>query len=163
MTARPSLEADLIRVLSERGLTLAVAESCTGGLIGHRLTNVSGSSACFRGGVVAYHNDVKAGVLGVPEELLAKEGAVCEGVTLAMARGVRRLIDADFGLAVTGIAGPTGGSDDKPVGLTYVAVAGPGDFATCERHVWTGEREQNKGQSATAALEMLRRHLLTSS
>jgi nicotinamide-nucleotide amidase len=163
VTARLSLEADLIRVLTERGLTLAVAESCTGGLIGHRLTNVSGSSACFRGGVVAYHNDVKARVLGVPEELLAKEGAVCEDVALAMARGVRRLLDADFGLAVTGIAGPMGGTADKPVGLTYVALAGPGDVARCERHVWQGDRERNKEQSATAALEMLRRHLLTSS
>lgn len=161
MTASLSPEAGLIRLLTERGLKLAVAESCTGGFIGHRLTNVAGSSECFRGGVVAYHNDVKAGVLGVPKELLAKEGAVSEGVALAMARGIRRLLRADFGLAVTGIAGPGGGTADKPVGLTFVALAGPGEEATCERHVWSGERGHNKEQSAGAALEMLRRYLVT--
>lgn len=157
-----SLEAELVRVLTERGLTLAVAESCTGGLVGHRLTNVPGSSACFRGGVIAYDNEAKASVLGVSEELLAKQGAVCEGVALAMARGVRRLLGSDVGLGVTGIAGPTGGSADKPVGLTYVALAGPGDVARCERHIWQGEREHNKEQSATAALEILRWYLMTS-
>jgi nicotinamide-nucleotide amidase len=160
MTQSP-LEAEIIRVLSDRGLTLAIGESCTGGLIGHRLTNVPGSSVPFRGGVVAYHNDAKAGVLEVPAELLAREGAVSEGVALAMAEGARRLLGADFGLGVTGIAGPSGGSDDKPVGLTYVALVGPG-VAECERHVWEGDREQNKQRSATAALEMLRRHLAQS-
>jgi nicotinamide-nucleotide amidase len=160
MTESP-LEAELIRVLSDRGQTLAVAESCTGGLIGHRLTNVPGSSVPFRGGVVAYHNDAKAAVLGVPEELLVREGAVSESVAMAMAEGARRLLGADFGLAVTGIAGPSGGSDDKPVGLTYVALVGPG-VAQCERHIWEGDREGNKERSATAALEMLRRHIAKS-
>ena len=162
MSPGVSLEAELIRALTERGLTLAVAESCTGGLVSHRLTNVPGSSACYRGGVIAYGNEVKASVLAVPEGLLTNQGAVCEGVALAMARGVRRLLGADIGLGVTGIAGPTGGTADKPVGLTYVALAGPGDVARCERHIWQGEREHNKEQSATAALEILRWYLLTS-
>jgi len=151
-------EEEIIARLVEQGRTVAVAESCTGGLIGHRLTQVPGSSAAFLGGVIAYHNAVKERVLGVPGELLEREGAVSEATALAMAEGARRLLGADVALAVTGIAGPSGGTDDKPVGLTYVALAGPGS-STCERHLWRGERQANKESSAEAALALLHRYL----
>ncbi len=101
------LEEEIIGLLVESGKMLAVAESCTGGLIGHRITQVSGSSAAFLGGVIAYHNSVKEKTLGVPADVLEREGAVSEATALAMAEGVRRLLGADIGLAVTGIAGPT--------------------------------------------------------
>lgn len=152
------LEEEIIARLVERGRTVAVAESCTGGLIGHRLTQVPGSSAAFLGGVIAYHNGVKERVLGVPAEVLEREGAVSEATALAMAEGARRLLRADVAVAVTGIAGPTGGTDEKPVGLTYVALAGP-EARICERHLWRGERQANKESSAEAALALLRRYL----
>ena len=143
----------IIRFLIDRRLTLAVAESCTGGLIGHLLTEAPGSSQAFWGGVVAYHNRAKVAILGVDERLLDREGAVSDAVARAMAEGVRRLFGADIGLAVTGIAGPTGGTAEKPVGLAYVALA-DGVSTRCERHLWTGNRSENKRRSAEAALEM---------
>lgn len=152
------LEEDIIARLVEQGTTVAVAESCTGGLIGHRLTQVPGSSAAFLGGVIAYQNTVKERVLGVPADVLEREGAVSEATALAMAEGARRLLGADVAVAVTGIAGPGGGTDDKPVGLTYAALAGP-DTHSCERFVWHGERQSNKESSAEAALALLRRYL----
>ena len=152
------LDEEIIARLVEKGRTLAVAESCTGGLIGHRLTQVPGSSAAFLGGVIAYHNAVKEHVLGVPAEILQREGAVSEATALAMAEGARRLLRADMAIAVTGIAGPSGGTADKPVGLTYVALASP-DSRTCERYLWRGERAANKENSAEAALTLLRRYL----
>jgi PncC family amidohydrolase len=151
-------EEEIIARLVERGKTVAVAESCTGGLIGHRLTQVPGSSAAFLGGVIAYHNDVKERLLGVPAAVLEREGAVSEATALAMAEGARRLLGADVAVAATGIAGPSGGTDDKPVGLTYVAVVGA-EARTCERHLWRGGRQANKESSAEAALALLRRHL----
>ncbi len=153
------LEEEIIGLLVESGKTLAVAESCTGGLIGHRLTQVSGSSVAFLGGVVAYHNSVKEKTLGVPADVLEREGAVSEATALAMAEGVRRLLGADIALAVTGIAGPTGGTEERPVGLTYVALSAAPDVLICERHLWQGKREENKESSATAALSLLERHL----
>jgi PncC family amidohydrolase len=153
------LEEEIIGLLVESGNTLAVAESCTGGLIGHRLTQVPGSSAAFLGGVIAYHNSVKEETLGVRADVLEREGAVSEATALAMAKGVRRLLRADIALAVTGVAGPTGGTEDKPVGLTYVALAAAPDVLICERHVWQGDRRQNKESSAEAALSLLLRHL----
>ena len=153
------LEEEIIGLLVESGKRLAVAESCTGGLIGHRLTQVSGSSAAFLGGVIAYHNSVKEKTLGVPADILEREGAVSEATALAMAEGVRRLLGADIGLAVTGIAGPTGGTEDKPVGLTYVGLAAAPDVLISERHLWQGDRQQNKESSAEAALSLLLRYL----
>jgi PncC family amidohydrolase len=153
-----SLEQEVVRLLTERGLTLAVAESCTGGLVGHRITNVPGSSACFRGGVIAYHNEVKAALLNAPADILAREGAVSEDVALSMARGVRERLGADIGLAVTGIAGPAGGTPEKPVGLVYIALA-DAEGAIAERHVWSGDRRQNKDSSAEAALKLVKEHL----
>jgi PncC family amidohydrolase len=153
-----TLEEAVGRLLTEQGLTVAVAESCTGGLIAHRLTNVSGSSAYFVGGVVAYSNEVKERVLEVSGETLAAHGAVSEECAREMARGARRLFDTDVALSSTGIAGPTGGTPQKPVGLVYVALAAS-DQERCERHLWQGDRLENKRQTSEAALEMLCRYL----
>jgi PncC family amidohydrolase len=145
-------------LLRSRGLTLALAESCTGGLLGDRITDVSGSSDYFQGAIVAYASDVKQELLGVREETLVRHGAVSEETAREMARGARRVIQADLGVSITGIAGPTGGTPEKPVGLAYIGLAAPDD-EWVERHVWEGDRRQNKAQSAEAALDLLRRYL----
>jgi PncC family amidohydrolase len=136
------------------GLTVAAAESCTGGLVAHLITEVPGSSGYLRGGVVAYSDAVKRTVLGVPEAVLGAHGAVSAQVAVAMAEGVRARLGADLGVGVTGVAGPDGGTDAKPVGLVYVAVAS-GGATVVRRFLWTGDREGNKRASAEAALEML--------
>lgn len=137
-----------------RGLTVSCAESCTGGLVMHLLTEVPGSSAYLRGGVVAYADDVKRKQLGVPAAVLAAHGAVSAQVAVAMAAGIRERLGTDLGVAVTGVAGPDGGSRAKPVGLVYVAVVGLAP-ATVRRFVWPGDRSSNKRDSARAAIEML--------
>lgn len=137
-----------------RGLTVASAESCTGGLVAHLITEVAGSSGYFRGGVVAYSDDVKASLLGVPGDALARHGAVSAQVAVAMAEGARARLHADIGVGVTGVAGPDGGTDAKPVGLVYVAVAA-GDAPMVARFLWPHDREGNKRASAEAALRML--------
>ena len=137
-----------------RGLTVATAESCTGGLVAHLITEVPGSSGYFRGGVVAYSDSVKASLLGVPDEALARHGAVSAQVAVAMAVGARSRLHADLGVGVTGVAGPDGGTDSKPVGLVYVAVAGEG-APRVQRFMWPHDREGNKRASAEAALRML--------
>ncbi len=137
-----------------RGLTVATAESCTGGLVAHLITEVPGSSAYLAGGIVAYSDAVKQRQLGVPEDVLAAHGAVSAQVALAMAEGARDRLAADLGVGVTGVAGPDGGTEAKPVGLVYVAVAGLGDPAV-RRFLWPGDRFANKRDSARAALEML--------
>ncbi|MHB8958967.1 MAG: CinA family protein [Candidatus Limnocylindrales bacterium] len=137
-----------------RGLTVATAESCTGGLVAHLITEVPGSSGYFRGGVVAYSDEVKASLLGVPGEALSKHGAVSAQVAVAMAEGARARLAADLAASVTGVAGPDGGSDAKPVGLVYVAVAG-GEAPVVQRFAWPHDREGNKRASAEAALRML--------
>jgi PncC family amidohydrolase len=144
------LQAACIR----EGLTVSVAESCTGGLVAHVLTEVPGSSAYLRGGVVAYADDVKASLLGVPVEVLIAHGAVSAQVAVAMAEGVVERLGANLGIGVTGIAGPDGGTEAKPVGLVYVAVAGRGP-ATVRRLQWPGDRSANKVDSARVAIEML--------
>ena len=146
------------RLLVRRRLTLAVAESCTGGLIGHRITDVPGSSAYYRGSVTAYSSEVKERILHVWHDTLYRYGAVSEQTALEMAQGVRRAFQADIGLAVTGIAGPGGGTPEKPVGLVYTALAAP-DGEWVERHVWSGSRWENKARSAEAVLDLLRRYL----
>jgi nicotinamide-nucleotide amidase len=135
-------------------LTVAVAESCTGGLLAAAITDQPGSSAYFQGGVVAYTNDVKRSVLGVPEELLEKHGAVSAEVARAMAEGVRRLLRADLGISVTGIAGPGADGTSKPVGLTHVWVAadGPGEGRT---FTFKGDRWENRRRSVDEALHLL--------
>jgi PncC family amidohydrolase len=137
-----------------RGLTVATAESCTGGLVAHALTEVPGSSAYVRGGIVAYANDVKADQLGVPREVLDAHGAVSAQVAVAMADGARDRLHADLGVGVTGVAGPDGGTEEKPVGLVYVAVAGLGT-PEVRRFLWPGDRSANKHDSAIAAIELL--------
>ena len=154
------LEVVVGRLLRQRGLTLAVAESCTGGLIGHRLTDVPGSSAYYLGSVTAYAYEAKEALLGVRHNTLYTHGAVSAETVLEMARGIRRVLQADLGLAVTGIAGPDGGTAEKPVGLVYIGLAAP-DGEWVERHVWAGERRENKAASAEAALALVRRYLTT--
>ena len=137
-----------------RGLTVATAESCTGGLVAHLITEVPGSSAYLRGGIVAYADDVKRSQLGVSAEVLAAHGAVSAQTAIAMADGVRQRFGTDLGVGITGVAGPDGGSEAKPVGLAYVAVTGLGD-TDVRRFLWSGNRTENKRASAEAALEML--------
>ena len=146
------------QLLRQAGMTLALAESCTGGLIAHRITDVPGSSDYFVGGIVSYSNEIKERVLGVQKATLLRHGAVSEQTALEMARGGRRVCRADIALAVTGVAGPGGGTPDKPVGLVYVGLATP-DGEWVERHVWDGDRQENKARSAGAALDLLRRYL----
>jgi nicotinamide-nucleotide amidase len=140
------------------GLTLGTAESCTGGLVAARLTSVPGSSDVFRGGVVAYEDDVKARLLGVPQELLAAHGAVSAEVAAAMSAGVRERLEVDVAVSVTGIAGPGGGTPEKPVGLVFLHAAGPmGERAV--RIEIPGEREWVRARSAATALHLVRRLL----
>lgn len=150
-----SLEALVGQSLLQRGASISTAESCTGGLIAHRLTNISGSSAYVLGGVVSYSNEAKQQLLNVPSEMLMQHGAVSEPVAAQMARGARALFGTTYALGVTGIAGPGGGSAEKPVGLTYISLAGPDDLLIVRRHVWDSDREGNKTASADAALKLL--------
>jgi nicotinamide-nucleotide amidase len=147
------------RVLSAKGLTLAVAESCTGGLVGHRLTEVPGSSTWFRGGVVAYADDLKHQVLGVRDETLRAQGAVSEETAGEMADGVRRLLGADFGVGITGIAGPTGGMPEKPVGTVCFGLARSGGTVTHRYPLW-GTRDWVKLLASQIALDWVRRAAL---
>ncbi len=147
-------EHDLVQRCAGAGVTLATAESCTGGLISHRITNVSGASAVFQGAVVAYANAVKTGVLGVPEAILAAHGAVSAPVALAMAQGARRVFQADYSVAVTGIAGPDGGTAEKPVGTVYIGAAGE-TMAQARLYHFAGDRAAVKIQTAEAALAFL--------
>jgi nicotinamide-nucleotide amidase len=141
-----------------RGLTLATAESCTGGLVAARLTDVPGSSDVFVGGVVAYSDDVKERALDVPRDTLARHGAVSEETAAAMADGVRARLGADVGVAVTGVAGPGGGTPEKPVGLVLFHVAGP-DGEKALRFEMPGERDWIRSRSAVTALHLTRRLL----
>jgi PncC family amidohydrolase len=136
------------------GSTVALAESCTGGLVAATLTEIAGSSGYFVGGVVSYANDAKRDLLGVDEAILSAHGAVSAQVARAMALGARERFGATLAASVTGIAGPDGGSAEKPVGLTYVAVA-DSDGVEVRRVVWPGDRDANRRDSATAVLEML--------
>jgi len=136
------------------GLRVATVESCTGGLVGHHITQIPGSSAYFVGGFVTYSDDLKRDLVGVPEDVLAAHGAVSAQAAVAMATGGRMRTGADLAVSVTGIAGPDGGTPSKPVGLTYVAVADAVGVAV-KRHVWSGDRSDNKRRSAEAALELL--------
>jgi nicotinamide-nucleotide amidase len=150
-----SVVGDLLRQAEK---TLAVAESCTGGLIGHRLTNVPGSSDYLLGSLVAYHDHVKIALLGVPADTIATYGAVSAETARAMAEGARRLCAADIGLSVTGIAGPTGATPSKPIGLTYLGLAHSGGTLAEERRLG-GDRLLVKERAAQTALFLLYRHL----
>ncbi len=152
------LEQAVGDLLRERGMTLALAESCTGGLVSDRITDIPGSSDYYLGGIVSYSNEVKQAMLGVHQETLREHGAVSAETAREMAEGVRQALGADVGLAVTGIAGPGGGSPEKPVGLVFVALATP-DGVWVERHLWQWDRRTNKIASAEAALNLLARHM----
>lgn len=141
--------------LIERDRTISAAESCTGGLILSTLTDCAGSSAYVEGGVVSYSNEAKMRILGVREETLIANGAVSEAVAAEMAQGALALHGADYALSVTGVAGPGGGTTEKPVGLTYIGLAGPDGLLRVARQVWDGDRIENKAASVEAALEML--------
>jgi len=152
------LEVKVGEILRQRGQRLAVAESCTGGLISHLVTNVAGSSAYFVGGVTAYANEAKVHLLGVHQETLEKFGAVSSETVIEMAHGVRKALAADVGISVSGIAGPDGGTPDKPVGTVWIGLSSPQqEYA---RHfLWTGDRLDVKEQSAQAALMLLLEYL----
>jgi nicotinamide-nucleotide amidase len=145
--------------LSVGRYTLAVAESCTGGLLAQRLTEVPGSSKYFIEGVVTYSNDAKTRALGVEPILLLEHGAVSAPVAEAMAEGIRKRADTDFGLAITGIAGPGGGSDEKPVGLVYIALASESGTEHRKLNI-PGDRHLVRWRASQAALDLLRRRLI---
>ena len=155
-----SLASVVLDALRRRNQTLSVAESCTGGGIGAALTAISGSSDVLLGGVIAYANRIKQELLGVPAELLEQEGAVSAAVVSAMAGGARRRLGSDWAIAVSGIAGPGGGSAEKPVGLVHIAVAGPDGLSTLERHYGANRgRDWIRGLSVGDALNLLRLQL----
>lgn len=153
-----TMEVAVGRLLRERGATVAVAESCTGGLIASRITDVPGASEYLLAGVVAYSNAAKVELLGVPEETLAAHGAVSEPCARAMAEGARRRTGAGFSVATTGIAGPGGGTPDKPVGLVFIAVSSERG-TQCIQQTWPGTRDQFKQRVSQMALNLLRRHI----
>jgi PncC family amidohydrolase len=148
------LARDAGDLLRRHGLTVSVAESCTGGRLGDALTNVSGSSDYFSGGVISYSNRSKVDLISVREVSLERKGAVSEEVARQMAAGVRKALRSDIGIGITGIAGPTGGSKDKPVGLVYICVSS-GRNTFCTRNLFKGSRSRVKAQAVDRALSML--------
>lgn len=156
---KTTLEAAVIQLLKERGKTVACAESCTGGGLGARLTSIPGSSAAFLGGVISYSNDAKVRLLGVDPALLAQHGAVSAPVAEAMARGARERLGADLAVSITGVAGPDGGTPEKPVGLVYLGVATADRVYARENH-FIGIREDVRRRSTQVALQLIREELL---
>jgi PncC family amidohydrolase len=148
-------------LLKSKGMTIALAESCTGGKLGDMITDVSGSSSYFLGGIVSYSNQAKMELLGVDKGTLDSKGSVCEEVALQMATGARKMLHADIGVGITGIAGPTGGTKAKPVGLVYIAVSSDKN-AVCTRNLFKGSRHEVKTLSAVKALEVVNGFLLKS-
>ncbi len=149
------LPEEVGKLLRSRKETLSVAESCTGGKVGDKITDVPGSSDYFLGGIISYSNQAKIDLLGVSAEILRSKGAVSEEVALQMAHGVRRNLKSTYGIGITGTAGPTGGSKSKPIGLVYLAVVSADD-QTIERHVFKGSRTDIKESAANRALVMLK-------
>lgn len=145
---------NLASSLQERNWTLAVAESCTGGLLCNRITNVPGASDYFEGGIIAYSYEAKVQLLGVTWSTLKQHGAVSQAVALDMARGARRALSTQVGVAITGIAGPGGGMPEKPVGLTWIGLSAP-DYEKARQFIWDGDRLENKNYSVQAALKLL--------
>jgi PncC family amidohydrolase len=152
--SKEPIEEFVGRLLKQRNLTLAVAESCTGGLVGHLITNIPGSSAYFLGGVLAYANQTKANLLGVNIETIEKFGAVSKETVLEMADGVRKHVQSDIGLSVSGIAGPGGGTPEKPVGLVWIGLSTL-DLTKAQSFNFPGNRSEVKQQSAEQALQTL--------
>ncbi|MFH0839586.1 MAG: competence/damage-inducible protein A [Candidatus Omnitrophota bacterium] len=156
---KDTLESVIGKILTKRHLTLATAESCTGGLIANRITNVPGSSRYFKMGLITYSNDSKVRELGVPAELIKRYGAVSREVAVSMAKGLLKKAGTDYAIALTGIAGPTGGTNKKPVGLVYIALASYKKIV-CVNRRFLGSRIDIKSQASTTALDMLRRVLV---
>ncbi len=157
-----SLEEAVAELLVQRGETVAVAESCTGGLISNRLTNIPGSSTFYERGVISYSNEAKMELLGVPKKMLIEHGAVSSQVAIAMAEGVRHISKTDYGISVTGIAGPTGGTEEKPVGLVFIGYADE-EGSVSINQTFANDRLGNKQRSAQAALNLLRKQILKKS
>jgi nicotinamide-nucleotide amidase len=155
-----ALEEVVVRLLKQRKQTLATAESCTGGLIANQITNVSGASEVFLAGYITYANSAKNDVLNVDSKLIEKNGAVSEAVARAMGEGARTRAASTYGLATTGIAGPTGGSDEKPVGTVYIALASADSETVARKFLFPTDRATFKQLAAQAALDLLRRRLL---
>ncbi|MEG2120250.1 MAG: nicotinamide-nucleotide amidohydrolase family protein, partial [Pseudoflavonifractor sp.] len=153
-----NLEETVLTLLQERHLTLSAAESCTGGLIAKRVTDIPGASAVFKGGVVCYCNEIKQSLLGVPAALLEQYGAVSEPVAIAMAEGARRVLGSDLALSATGVAGPDRDQRDNPVGLVYIALATPDGTRVRALHQGTG-RERIRITAASHGFDMARRYL----
>lgn len=153
-----ALESQIGQLLRSRGWKLATAESCTGGLIADKITDVPGSSEYYLGGFVTYAYEAKVASLGVSRDTLNQFGAVSREVVLEMARGARTALGADIAISVSGVAGPGGGSPDKPVGTTWIGLAAPDGDSAQEFH-WKGNRRENKELSAQAALKMLIKYL----
>ncbi len=155
---------EIAELLNARDATVSVAEADTCGLIGYMLSTVPGSSKFFPGGVIAYTGGIKQKVLGVSDELYETAGSVSSEMAIAMATGVRNLIGTDYAVSVTGVAGPTGGRSDLPIGTFYIGIAGPDGLEEAERiHTDAGDRDGNKRQSAQATLDLLGKHLKASS
>ena len=159
-TGEETLEAHIVKILTKLHKTVSTAESCTGGLIASKITNVSGASAVFPGSIVTYANEVKMAKLGVKASTLSRFGAVSEETAREMAEGVRKRLKTDYALSVTGIAGPGGGTPEKPVGTIWIALAEQGEKTITKKLQFASDRTTNRERAATAALEMLRRRLL---
>ena len=153
-----TIEDVVAELLKNKKMTISIAESCTGGLVSHKLTNIPGSSAYLLMGVVVYSNQAKMSMLGVNENTLKTRGAVSKETALEMARNVRQKAGSDIGISTTGIAGPSGGTPEKPVGLVYTAISTE-DFEECEEHFFGEDRLVNKERSCSAVLDMVRRYL----
>lgn len=156
--AMARLEDTIAKFLTRKEKTVAVAESCTGGLLSHRLTNIPGSSKYFKLGVIGYSNESKIAILKVSRKDLNDSGAVSQSVAIAMAKNIRRIAHTDFGLSITGIAGPSGATVKKPVGLVFICLAKK-NGAFCHKFIFKGKRPSIKNQSADAALKILKQHL----
>jgi len=155
-----SLEQEIGVLLRQKGLTLGLVESATGGLVSHRITNIAGSSDYYKGSVTAYSNEVKSKVVGVSEDTINQYGAVSPQVAEEMAQDGRNILDADICLADTGIAGPSGATPGKPVGLFYIGLS-HGERTYSRKHIFHGDREQNKQSAAEEALGWLKEYLIS--
>ena len=153
------METETAELLKQRGLTIATAESTTGGYIGHLLNNVPGASKFFPGGIIAYNTKAKTELLGVPLSTIENDGSVSAQTALAMAHGIRELLDTDIGVGETGIAGPTGGSQEKPQGTVFIAITTKDGYQLAERYVFDGGRVEFKKRTADAVLTLVLHYL----
>jgi len=146
-------------LLKKKKIRISIAESCTGGLLSHLFTNMPGSSTYYQGGIISYSNNLKFSLLKVSYELIKEKGAVSKEVAEEMAKGVRKICVTDIGIGITGIAGPTGGTPQKPIGLVYIALSTP-QGEVSQKFLFSGNREDIKWKASQTALDLLRRHLI---